>query len=213
MARRPRFAFADFPLHIVQRGNDRRQCFFEDADYRFYLRALAEATVRYGVLVHAYALMTNHVHLLLTPRAPGGVSRVMQSLGSRYVKHVNARSGRVGTLWESRYKACIVERDEHLLAVCRYIDLNPVRARMVASPEDYYWSSYAGLAGLRPDRIITAHSVLEQLGAPQDTAYVAWCARGIASEELDGLREATSRETVYGSEQFKAEVQARTKGD
>jgi putative transposase len=213
MARRPRFAFADFPLHVVQRGNDRRKCFFEDGDYRFYLRALAEAAVRYGVLVHAYVLMTNHVHLLLTPRAPGGVSRVMQSLGSRYVKHVNARAGRVGTLWESRYKACVVERDAHLLAVCRYIDLNPVRAGMVASPEDYGWSSYAALAGLRHDRIITPHSALEQLGSPRDAAYVTWCKRGIATEELDVLREATSRETVYGSEDFKAHISATMKGD
>jgi putative transposase len=199
MSRLSRVPLTDLPLHVVQRGNDRRRCFFEDVDFRFYLRALSEAAVRYRVLVHAYVLMTNHVHLLLTPLVAGGVSRVMQSLGSRYVKRVNARLGRAGTLWESRYKACLVEHDAYVLAVCRYIDLNPLRAAMVARPEDYAWSSYAGLAELRPDRIITPHSALEQLGNPRGTRYVDWCAHGSNSEELERLREATARGTPFGS--------------
>ncbi|HEY6829196.1 MAG TPA: transposase [Gemmatimonadaceae bacterium] len=199
MPRPSRFPLTDLPLHVVQRGNDRRRCFFEDGDFRFYLRALSEAAVRYRVLVHAYVLMTNHVHLLLTPLVAGGVSRAMQSLGSRYVKRVNARSGRVGTLWESRYRACLVERDSHVLAVCRYIDLNPVRAAMVARPEDYRWSSYAGLAELRQDPVITPHAALEQLGTPRGSRYVVWCGEGIRSEELEHLREATMRGVRFAS--------------
>jgi putative transposase len=193
MPRPPRFPHTGLPLHVVQRGNDRRRCFFEDSDFRFYLRALAEAALRYRVLVHAYALMTNHVHLLLTPLVAGAVSHVMQSMGSRYVKRINARSGRVGTLWESRYKACLVDRDVYVLAVCRYIDLNPLRAGMVVTPDEYRWSSYAGLAGLRGDPIITPHPALQALGEPSGARYADWCAQGIANDELERLREATAR--------------------
>ena len=191
MARRPRLPLVDLPLHIVQRGNDRRRCFFEDGDYRFYLRWLAEAAARYRVSVHAYVLMTNHVHILATPLVAGGISRMMQSVGSRYVKHVNVRTGRIGTLWESRYKACLVERDAHLLAACRYIDLNPVRAGIVERPEEYCWSSY---------------SALDQLGTPRGSAYARWCGQGVADWELDGIREATAREIAFGSNAFKAQI-------
>jgi putative transposase len=186
------------PLHVVQRGNDRRRCFFEDSDFRFYLRALAEGAVRYRVLVHAYALMPKHVHLLLTPLVAGAVSQVMQSTGSRYVKRINARSGRVGTLWESRYKACLVDRDAYVLAVCRYIDLNPLRAGIVATPDAYPWCSYAGLAGLRGDPIISRHPALETLGEPSGARYASWCAQTIANEDLERLREATARGVPYG---------------
>jgi len=205
MPRPPRFPHTGVPLHVVQRGNDRRRCFFEDADFRFYLRALGEAALRYRVLVHAYVLMTNHVHLLLTPSVAGGVSQVMQSLGSRYVKRINARSGRVGTLWESRYKACLVDEDAYVLAVCRYIDLNPLRAGMVASPDEYAWSSFAALAGLRRDPLLTPHAALELLGHPFEARYASWCAQGIASEELEHLRESTARGVRYGSDDVRAE--------
>jgi putative transposase len=206
MARRPRLPLVDLPLHIVQRGNDRRRCFFEDGDYRFYLRWLAEAAARYRVSVHAYALMTNHVHILATPLVAGGISRMMQSVGSRYVKHVNARTGRIGTLWESRYKACLVERDAHLLAACRYIDLNPVRAGIVERPEEYCWSSYSALAELRTDAMVMPHSALDQLGTPRGSAYARWCGQGVADWELDGIREATAREVAFGSNAFKAQI-------
>jgi putative transposase len=206
MPRPPRHSVTELPLHIVQRGNDRRRCFFEDADFRFYLRALGEAAARHRVLVHAYALMTNHVHLLLTPLVAGGVSRVMQSLGSRYVRRVNARSGRLGTLWESRYRACLVLQDTYVLAVCRYIDLNPVRAGIVARPEDYEWSSYAGLAGLRTDALITPHAALDELGSPRGAPYARWCEQAIAGDELERLREATARGLTYGAARCQTRV-------
>jgi len=209
MARRPRFLLTDFPLHVVQRGNDRRACFFEERDFCFYLETLVDASAHYRVLVHAYVLMTNHVHLLMTPLVAGGVSKVMQSLGSRYVKFINATSERVGTLWEGRYKACLVARDEHVLAACRYIDLNPVRAGMVGHPAEYRWSSYAALAGTRFDALVTPHAALEQLGESHG-AYARWCDQGIRDDELACLREATVRELAFGSEGFKAEIESAT---
>jgi putative transposase len=171
MSRRPRLLLTDLPLHVVQRGNDRQACFFNERDYGFYLESLAESCARYGVLVHAYVLMTNHVHLLLTPLAVGAVSKVMQSVGARYVRFVNLASARSGTLWEGRYHACLVACDQHLLAACRYIDLNPVRGGLVSRASDYRWSSYLALSGRRHDPLVTLHAVLDQLGRPRGPAY------------------------------------------
>jgi putative transposase len=140
-----------------------------------YLSALADACVSYGVFVDAYVLMTNHVDLLVTPVVPGALSRVMQSTGARYVRYVNRAFDRTGTLWEGRYHACLVACDQHALAVCRYIDLNPVRASLVQRVSDYRWSSYLALAGVRKDPLVTPHSVLDQLGTPRGPAYARWC--------------------------------------
>jgi len=210
MSRRPRFQVTNLPIHVVQRGNDRQRCFFDDQDHRVYLKALAEAAASHDVLVHAYALMTNHVHLLLTPRVTGAISRLMQSVGARYVWYVNETKHRTGTLWEGRYKACLVASDRHVLAACRYIDLNPVRARIVRHPSEFEWSSYAALAGLRAEPLVTPHESLSQLGNPRGPAYARWCAEGDQDEEVGRLREATQRELAYGSEQFKAYVEAMT---
>jgi putative transposase len=210
MSRRPRFLLTDLPLHVVQRGNDRRPCFLRERDYDVYLGMLSEACAHYGMLIHAYVLMTNHVHLLVTPRVVGAVARTMQSLGARYVGYVNRSSSRSGTLWEGRYHACLVASDQHVLAACRYIDLNPVRARLVQRAEDYHWSSYRTLAGLRADPRVTPHPVLEQLGSPGGPAYARWCADGDCDAEIQALRKATAGELAFGSESFKAHMAATT---
>jgi putative transposase len=207
MPRRPRYQLTDFPLHVVQRGNDRRACFFDERDFRFYLKLLGEAAGRHRVLVHAYVLMTNHVHLLLTPLVVGGISKVMQSVGSRYVKAINKVSNKAGTLWESRYKACLVAHDRHVLAACRYIDLNPVRARMVEHASQYRWSSYGALAGTRVDMLVTPHAALEQLGS-SPASYARWCEAGSDDSELDRLRYATEHELAFGSDAFKKQIEA-----
>ena len=210
MPRRPRFLLTDLPLHVVQRGNDRRPCFLREQDFGVYLSTLAEACRHYGVLVHAYVLMTNHVHLLVTPRVAGAISRTMQSVGARYVRYVNRGSSRSGTLWEGRYHACLVASDEHVLAACRYIDLNPVRARLVQRAADYRWSSYGALAGLHVDTLVTPHAVLEQLGSPGGAAYERWCADGDRDADLQALRKATAGDLAFGSDWFKACVAATT---
>ena len=134
MARRPRLSVAGVPQHVIQRGNNRQPTFFADEDYRFYLDCLWEAAAKHGCQVHNYALMTNHVHLLVTPTHADALPRTMQAVGRRYVQQrVNFIYGRSGTLWEGRYKACLVDSSRYFLTCCRYIELNPVRARMAAS--------------------------------------------------------------------------------
>jgi putative transposase len=129
---------AGMPCHVVQRGNNRDATFYSDDDYQFYLACLEDGTKRYRVAVHAFVLMTNHVHLLMTPNDSEGVSRLMQSIGRRYVQYVNKTYRRTGTLWESRHKASLVQEEQYLLKCYRYIELNPVRAGIVEHPADYY---------------------------------------------------------------------------
>lgn len=157
MARLPRIEFANIPQHVVQRGNDRQPCFLDDLDYRRYLRGLQEATLDCQCRIHAYVLMTNHVHLLVTPASVGGVSRMMQQVGRGYVGYFNTAHHRTGTLWEGRFKSSLVDSDRYLLTCYRYIEMNPVRAAMVAAPGEYRWSSYASNAHAHSDPIVTPH--------------------------------------------------------
>jgi putative transposase len=173
MPRQPRPDLADVPQHVVQRGNDRQPCFYATEDYRRYLAGLRESAIRYGCSVHAYVLMTNHVHLLVTPSSAGAVSRMMQWLGRQYVGYINGRYRRTGTLWEGRYKSCLVDTERYLLTCYRYIELNPVRAAMVADPADYAWSSYRTNAQALPDKVVVPHAEYLRLGA--DAAGGLYC--------------------------------------
>jgi len=137
MPRKPRMFIPGVPCHVIQRGNNRDVCFYCDDDYLFYLECLKSACKRYHVSVHAYILMTNHVHLLMQPEDEVGITRVMQSIGRRYVQYINRAYRRSGTLWEGRFKASIINAEEYLLACYRYIELNPVRANMVTHPANY----------------------------------------------------------------------------
>ena len=164
MPRRPRSDLTGFPLHLIQRGNNRLACFFSANDHVAYLHWLDRYARRLGVALHAWVLMSNHVHLLLTPPSPAQASRLMQALGRRYVRYVNHTYRRSGTLWEGRFRACAVHAEDYLLSCMRYIELNPVRAGMVADPGDYRWSSYRqnglGLA----DTMLTEHPLYTDLG-------------------------------------------------
>lgn len=131
MPRKPRMYMAGMPCHVVQRGINRDATFYSDDDYLFYLTCLDDGMKRYRVAVHAFVLMTNHVHLLMTPNDNEGISRLMQSIGRRYVQYVNKTYRRTGTLWESRHKASLVQEEQYLLKCYRYIELNPVRAEIV----------------------------------------------------------------------------------
>lgn len=134
MPGKPRVYLPETPCHVIQRGNNRKASFFSAQDYQFYLECLYDACQRYGVKVHAYVLMTNHVHLLLTPKREDSISLTMQSIGRRYVQYINKEYRRTGTLWESRHKASLVDEDNYLLTCMRYIELNPVRTNMVEQP-------------------------------------------------------------------------------
>ena len=210
--RHPRLDVPGIAQHVIQRGNDRRPCFFRESDYLRYLQALRELSVREHCAVHAYVLMTNHVHLLVTPEAKGQVSRMMQSLGRRYVRYVNDRYHRTGTLWEGRYKASLVDSDSYLLCCYRYIERNPVRARMVAEPGDYRWSSYGANALGAPDPAIRAHPNYVALGEDAATRYAAYrtlVTGAIAEQDLHAIRLQLQRQHALGPDSFRASIEAQ----
>jgi putative transposase len=209
MPRPLRFDLIGVPLHIVQRGNNHAPCFFAEGDRYDYLDWLCDAAEHHGVAIHAYALMANHVHLLATPARSHGVSAMMQTLGRRYVRHVNQKHSRSGTLWEGRFKACLVDSERYVLAAYRYIDLNPVRAGIVTEPAAYRWSSYCANAGMGPQPWLQPHDTYLALGSTaiaRAHAYRALCAEVVALSDVDALRAATASGMVYGSEHFKDRV-------
>jgi len=214
MPRKPRFFLADVPTHVVQRGNNRQPIFFDDGDRRVYLRWLAEAVERWNCAVHAYVLMTNHVHLLLTPNDAEGVSRAMQYLGRRYVPYVNQRYRRTGTLWEGRFKSSLVQSDAHLLTCYRYIELNPVRAGMVAVPGDYAWSSHRANAVGEPDLLLTPHPGYLALGRTEGErrdAYRALFGSLLDEHLVQEMRDCLQTGTPFGNDRFREQVE-RTLG-
>ena len=170
MARFPRFDLPGIAWHVVRRGNDRQPCFADAADYLHYRQELGEAALKHGCHLHAYVLMTNHVHLLVTPHEAGATSRMMQAIGRRYVGAFNGRYRRTGTLWEGRFKSALVDSTDYLLTCYRYIELNPVRAGMVAALGDYRWSSHRRNAHGAHEPRITPHAAYLSLGSTLQSA-------------------------------------------
>jgi putative transposase len=211
MGTRPRVTLAAVPVHVVQRGVDRQACFFTDADRVFYLEELAELTNAGGCALHAYVLMTNHVHLLLTPRDGDAPSRMMQRLGQRYVKAVNRAYGRTGTLWEGRFRSTMATDEAYVLACYRYIELNPVRARMVAGPTAYPWSSHRMNATGAPAGILVPHERFLALGtdaAARALAYRKLFDQAVDEEELTAIRAATNGNYALGNARFRVQLEA-----
>jgi putative transposase len=200
------------PQHVVQRGNDRQPCFFTDSDYLCYRTTLREMALREGCSVHAYVLMTNHVHLLLTPQRPGAVARTLQSLGRRYVRYFNDTHHRSGTLWEGRYKACLVEDGNYLLQCHRYIELNPLRAAMVDDPRGYRWSSHHALAFGDDDPVLTPHPVYEDLSTDPGTRqrnYRAMVMATVNPQDVESIRRHLQRQHAYGGDRFRQAIEAQ----
>jgi len=213
MSRQPRFVLPGQPQHVIQRGNNREVIFVSDDDYGFYLEKLGDACVRFDCELHAYVLMTNHVHLLITPRREDGISKVMQSVGRYYVQYFNHQYKRTGTLWEGRYKATLLDSEAYLLTCYRYIELNPVRAGMVDHPADYPWSSYACNATGKTDPRITPHERYLALDKEDDvrrSAYRALFDCHIDAREMRAIREAMNKSWVLGSDRFKEEIEVLT---
>jgi putative transposase len=214
MARLPRIDLAGVPQHVIQRGNNRLPCFLDDEDRQRYLHGLRECLGRFGCRLHAYVLMDNHSHLLLTPEAVGSVSRLMHTFGRNYAGLFNGRHGRTGTLWEGRYKACLVDSDDYVLACHRYIELNPVRARMVADPCEHPWSSHGSNAFGRHDPLLTRHAVFESLGktpAERSTAYRALFAEALEPAVIEQIRCYIQQQRALGSTAFQRRVEAELK--
>lgn len=214
MPRKPRFHLSGYPQHVIQRGNNREACFFDAADFRFYLASLGKACTRFECSVHAYTLMTNHVHLLLTPHTDHSISHVMQSLGCRYVRYINQTYERTGTLWEGRYKASLVEAEGYLLSLYRYIEMNPVRAGMVTHPADYPWSSYRYHGFGEKDPLITPHPLYLDLAADSKTrtrVYRALFGAHLDSDQLHEIRQTVNHELALGNDRFKDAIESMTR--
>ena len=210
MPRKPRMYMAGMPCHVVQRGNNRDATFYSDDDYQFYLACLEDGIKRYRVAVHAFVLMTNHVHLLMTPNDSEGVSRLMQSIGRRYVQYVNKTYQRTGTLWESRHKASLVQEEQYLLKCYRYIELNPVRAGIVVHPADYRWSSFRGNANGHKMNVLSPHPAYIALGSSDEyrqTAYRELFRYHLDNIDIHEIRNAATFSMPLGDSRFREQVE------
>ncbi len=214
MARLPRYVIPGQPQHIIQRGNNRQVIFAAEADYQFFRDALVEAADEHGLAIHAYVWMTTHIHLLATPGEENSIGKVFQSAGRRYVQYFNHAYQRSGTLWEGRYRATVVDSEQYLLTLMRYIELNPVRADMVAHPRDYPWSSYGfnaqGERGPNADWL-TLHAEYKRLGrsaADRQAAYRQLFRAAIPRDDLNAIRENTHKGWALGGERFREEIEA-----
>lgn len=213
MARLPRYGVAGQPQHLIQRGNNRSSIFFATEDYDFYIECLREGCAKYNCAIHAYVLMTNHVHLLATPESADGLSKLMQSVGRRYVQYVNFTYQRSGTLWEGRYKAAPIDTDGYLMTCYRYIEMNPVRADMVRHPREYRWSSYRYHAEGRPDPLVREHHGYRSLArneADRRLAYRALFRSCLDEDTLEALRDSVNKGWVLGSDRFRDQIEAVT---
>jgi putative transposase len=205
MPRRPRLVVPDVPLHIIQRGNNKQACFFIDSDYLVYLDLLRRGAKSAKCMVHAYVLMSNHIHILATPQDERGPGNMMKAVGERYVRYLNERCGRSGTLWDGRYRSCLIHDETYLFVCHRYIELNPVRAGMVEHPSLYRWSSYRCNAHAETDLIITPHNLVTALAndtLARSHAYRQLFSGSEKEHELLQLRDATNSNYACGNIEF-----------
>lgn len=215
MPRPSRIRLPGLTFHVVQRGNNRSSVFKRRQDYVDYLELLAFAARRYETQVHAYALMTNHVHLLLTPKRADGMSNTLRYVGSRFVSRVNERYSRTGSLWEARFRSSPIDTEFYCLACYRYIELNPVRANIVRRPDAYPWSSYRVNGGFRDSSLVTPHQVYLALGdSPSERAgrYRDLVSQSLPGESLQHIRWALQVGVPTGRDAFGRDVAARLGG-
>jgi len=210
MPRPKRLNLPGIPQHITQRGNNRQACFFSGDDYHLYLKLLARSCRKHQCKLHAYVLMTNHVHLLISPMNPEGVSLVIRDLGRDYVRTINKKYHRSGTMWEGRFKSSLVDKENYCLACYRYIELNPVRAGMVDHPGDYRWSSFRSNTSGRPDSLLTPHESWLLLGKNDEArkrSYLVLFSDRLEPEQILRIRYGIGKGLPTGSEKFKLDIE------
>ncbi|NEX19416.1 transposase [Thiorhodococcus mannitoliphagus] len=210
MARLPRFVMPGYPQHVIQRGNNRQQILFEEEDYWFIWERMGVAAEKFQCEIHAYVLMPNHFHLLLTPYLENGIGKLMQYIGRYYVQYFNGRYDRTGTLWEGRYRATLVDPKHYLLGVSHYVEANAVRAGLVSSPAEYGWSSYGCNAEGAEDNLVKPHREYERLGRSAKARREAYAKQGetpMADEVLKQIRDSTNKAWVLGGSEFCNEVE------
>ena len=213
MARLPRLTLPGYAHHVIQRGNNRQPIFASTQDFQFMLDLLEENARKFQVAIHAYVLMDNHFHLLATPQTAEGLPQMMQAVGRSYVRYFNDTHRRTGTLWEGRYKSTVIQTERYLLACMVYIDLNPVRAGMVAQARDYPWSSHAHYLGLRTDKLLTPHPLLWALGNTpfaREAAYAEMVAAGVQAGQQQALTDSALRGWALGEPAFVKNLQTLT---
>jgi len=214
LPRKPRFFLPNVPVHITQRGHSRAPVFFENADYFAYLKWVEEAADRYECDIHAYVLMTNHVHFLVTPNNKQSVSQMMQHIGRCYTPYINYTYGTSGSIWEGRFKASLIQDEQYLLTCMRYIELNPVRANMISNPAQYRWSSYRCNAQGKENQLITQHSLYQRLGRTKHDrceSYKALFKAHLDPEDLMGIRASLQTGTPLGNDYFKEQIEKKLK--
>lgn len=210
MARQARFCPAGMPQHVIQRGNNRNNCFADQQDFACFAQWLTESAARFDVRVHAWVFMSNHVHLLATPGNECGISNMMQAVGRRYVRYFNRRHVRTGTLWEGRFRSSLVQTANYLLACYRYIELNPVRAGMVSEPSAYRWSSYHCNALGIDTALCSPHEEYLQLGESKSERlrrYRSLFRTGLRRALVEDIRQAVNRGLALGEHDFKREIE------
>lgn len=213
MARLARLTLPGYPHHVIQRGNNRQPIFTGAADRDYLLGLVHENARKFEVAVHAYVLMDNHFHLLMTPRTDRGLPKMMQAVGRSYVRYFNDLHARSGTLWEGRYRSTLIETDRYLLACMAYIDLNPVRAGLVVDAGDYPWSSYRHYCGSRTDRLVAPHPFFWSLGNTpfaREAAYAELVRAGLPAAQQDALTQSVLSGWALGDAEFVADLQKQT---
>ena len=213
MARQPRLALPGYPHHVIQRGNNRQPIVLDEADRRMLYSLWLEESQRHKVAVNAYVLLDNHFHMLLTPPSDEAMSLMMQSVGRTYVRYFNKRHNRSGTLWEGRYKSSLIDSEGYLLTCMAYIDLNPVRAGLAESAEDFSWSSYKHLAGQSIDKLVTPHALYWGLGNTpfaREAAYAEFVAGGLSVATQKTLTESALKGRVVGRPDFLTSLEKNT---
>lgn len=214
MARLPRLIVPGQPHHVIQTGNNNQPIFRETEDYQAFLGWLRTAAKNYKVAVHAYVLMPDHLHLLVTPADADGLGQMMQWIGRYYVPYFNQKYGRSGTLWNGRYKTSLIDAEQYFMSCSRYIEFNPVRNGMVGRAEDYPWSSYPHHAGLRSDGLIVDHPKFWELGNTpfqREAAYIALAEPALSEDEIAVISKALLKGWPLGTEQFKTALQHKVK--
>jgi len=211
MPRKRRFYRPGVPAHVFQRGHNREPVFFDDQDYLAYLRFLKASADALGCLIHAYVLMTNHVHLLVTPRNANDISLLFQGVGRHFVPYINKTYQRRGSLWEGRHKGHILDSEDYFLICMRYIEMNPLRAGMVEHPARYRWSSYAANAQGIDNAVIEPHELYMSLGKTSEArqeAYRGLFATAINVDELELIRASLHSGTPLGNDRFKQQIES-----
>lgn len=213
MARLPRVCPIGIPQHVIQRGNNHQACFASTQDFATYAHNLRMFAHEFEVEIHAWVFMTNHVHLLCTPRSDNGISKMMQALGRKYVRYFNITYQRTGTLWEGRFKSCLIEDEAYLLQVYRYIELNPVRAGMVDNPADYQWSSYQVNALGKVSELCCPHVLYQAIAntrAQRCQDYQELCTYALSEKSIKEIRNSSKSGMALGSDKFKREIEQLT---